>query len=71
MIRAEPHEEDPNVNIVLRSGMNISEDKGKQAEEGEWVCKATEKEVGFDLERVKETFMEVRKSSVEASNSGS
>jgi len=28
MMRFEPHEEDPNVNIVLRSGIEIGNDKG-------------------------------------------
>jgi len=59
------------VNIVLRSGTTTSEDKGKHPEESELVCKALEREVGFDLERAKETFMEEKKSFVEASTSGS
>lgn len=70
-MRDESREEDPNVNIVLRSGMEIGEDKGKWYEEGEWGHKALEKEVGFDLECAKETFMESNKSFVEASTSGS
>lgn len=41
--------------------MMIGEDKGKQREESEWVRKDLEKEVGFDLERMKETFMEAKK----------
>jgi len=69
MMRVQPREGDPKVNIMLRSGTTTSEDKGKQREEGEWVCKAPEKETGFDLEHTKETFMEEKKSFVEASTS--
>ena len=29
MMRSEPREEDPNVNMVLRSGVTTGEDKGK------------------------------------------
>lgn len=71
MMMAKPREEYPNVNTVLQIGMTTSEDKGKQPQEGEWIEKALEKEVGFDLERTKEIFMEARKSFVEASTSGS
>ena len=46
------------------------EDKGKKLAEGEWVCKAPKKETGFDLERVKETFMEAKKRFIEASTLG-
>ena len=70
MMRTEPREEVPNVNIMLRSGMMTSKDKGNQLEEGEWVHKAPEKEVGFDLEHVRETFMEAKKSFAEATTSG-
>ena len=56
MMRAEPCEEDPNVNIMLQSGMTIGEDKGKKLEESEWVHKAPEKEVGFDLELAKKSI---------------
>lgn len=70
MMRDEPCEEDPNVNIMLRSRMTIGEDKGKHPEESEWVHKAPEKEVGFDLERARETFMEAKKSFAKASTSG-
>jgi hypothetical protein len=61
------------VNIVLRSGMMTGDDKGKQPEEKkvDGSCKGPEKEVGFDLECVKETFMEAKKSFAEASTSGS
>ena len=37
MMRDEPREEDPNVNIVLRSEMITGDDKGKKPEESEWV----------------------------------
>lgn len=71
MMRVEPHEKDPNVNIALRSGVMTGKDKGKQPEESEWVCKELEKEDGFDLECVKETFMEAKKTFAKASTSGS
>jgi len=58
MMRSEPREEDPNVNIVLWSGITTGEDKGKQPEDSTWVRKAPMKEAEFDLERAKETFME-------------
>lgn len=71
MMRSEPHEEDPNVNIVLRSGITAGYDKGKQPEDSTWVRKASTKELEFDLEHAKETFMEARKSFADASTSGS
>lgn len=71
MMRVEPCEEDPNVNIVLQSGVMTGDDKGKQPKERGWVHKALEREVRFDLERAKETFMESKKSFVETSTSGS
>ena len=71
MMRAEPREEDKSVNIVLRSGIMTGDDKGKYLEEDEWVRKTSEKEVGFDLEHAKETFMEAKKSFAEASTLGS
>ncbi len=37
IMRDEPREEDPNVNIMLRSGMMTEEDKGKKPKESEWV----------------------------------
>lgn len=46
-------------------------DKGKHPEEEGWVCKAAEKEVNFDLNRAKETFLEAKKNFIEASTSGS
>lgn len=71
MMRSEPCKEDLNVNIILRSGMIIGDDKGKQPEESAWVCKAPIKEPEFDLELTKETFMEAKKSFMEASTLGS
>ncbi|RIU52047.1 hypothetical protein D1615_29770 [Klebsiella pneumoniae] len=71
MMRSEPRKEDPNVNIVLKSGVTTGEDKGKQPEEDTWVRKTPAKEPEFDLERAKETLMEAKKSFTEASNSGS
>ena len=56
MMRSELHKEDPNMNMVHRSGATIEEDKGKQPEEDMWVRKAPIKELEFDLQRVKETF---------------
>ena len=50
MMRVEPREEEPKVNIMLRSGVTTGEDKWKQPEEYEWVRKAPKKETGFDLE---------------------
>ena len=70
MMRLEPHGEDLNVNIVLRSGITTDDNKGKQLE-GVWVHKAPKKETGFDLEHAKETFIEVKKSFIEASTLGS
>jgi len=71
MMRSEPREEDPNVNMMLRSGVTTREDTGKQPEEDTWVRKVPAKEPKFDLERTKETFMEAKKSFVEASTSSS
>ena len=59
------------MNIVLRSGIMVGDDKGKQPEEDGWLCKALEKEVFFDLNHSKETFMEAKKSFIEASTLGS
>jgi len=57
MMRVEPHEEDQSINILLISGMKIGADKGKQPEEDGWVRKATNKEVDFDINHAKQTFM--------------
>lgn len=67
MMRTDSREEDPNVNMMLRSGMTMGNDKGKQPEESVWVRKAPTKEHEFDLECAKETFMEAKKSFTEAS----
>ena len=58
MMRAEPCKEDPNVNIVLQSGIAMGENKGKQPEESTWVRKPPVKEVVFDLEHARKMFME-------------
>jgi len=71
MMKVEPREEDPNVNMVLRSGATTGEDKGKQPEKDTCIRKAPIKQPEFDLERVKETFMEAKKSFAKASTSGS
>ena len=71
MMRAEPREEDSNVNIVLRSRVTTGDNKGKQPEADEWVRKFPKKKVVFDLERAKETFMEAKKSFAKESTSGS
>jgi len=71
MMRSESCEEDPNVNMVLRSGATTGQDKDKQPEEDTWVRKAPTKEPEFDLELAKETFMEAKTSFAEASTSGS
>jgi len=70
-MRSELREEDPNVNIVLISGIATGDDKGKQPEDSTWVFKALTKEVKFDLEHAHEAFMEAKKSFVEASTSES
>lgn len=57
------------MNIIRRTRIMTSDDKGKQPEEDGWVCKAPEKEVGFDLECTKQMFMEAKKIFVEASTS--
>ena len=62
---------DPNVNIVLRSGITTRDDKGKQLEDSTWVRKALTKEAEFDLERARETFMKSKKSFIKASTTGS
>jgi len=71
MMRVEPCEEYPNVNIVLRSGIAMSNNKGKHPKNITWVCTALEKEAEFDLEHACEMFMEEKRSFTEASTSGS
>jgi len=70
-MRSEPHKEDPNVNMMLRSGIATGEDKGKKHEENKWVREAHTKQHEFNLEHAKETFMEAKKSFVEVSTPGS
>ena len=70
-MRFELHEEELNVNMMLRSGVNIGEDKGKHPEEDTWVRNAPAKEPEFDLEHTKETFTEAKKSFMEDSTLGS
>ena len=67
MMRSEPREEDPNVNMMLKSSVTTGEDKGKQPEEDTWVRKTPTKELEFDLECTKETFMEAKKNFTKAS----
>ena len=72
MMRSKPRdEEDPNVNVVLRSGITTRDDKGKEPKDNTWFHKALVKEAEFDLECALETFMEAKKSFTEASTSGS
>lgn len=66
MMMVEPREEDHSANIVTRSGMAIGEDKAKG-----WVHKNTKEKVDFHLKKAQETFMEAKKSFIEASTSGS
>jgi len=46
------------------------DDKGKQPKDSTCICKAPAKEAEFDLECVKETFMEAKKSFADAFTSG-
>lgn len=71
MMMSELREEDPNVNIMLRRSITTGDDKGKKPKESAWVRKAPRKEPEFDLERMKETFMEAKKCFMEASTLGS
>jgi len=71
MMRFELRGEDLNLNMVLQSEITMGDDKGKQLEDNTWVHKASAKEVEFDLERTRETFMEAKKSFADASTSGS
>lgn len=50
MMRPELRKEDPNVKIVLRSGITMGDHKGKHLEDNTWVHKAPTKEAEFDLE---------------------
>ena len=49
----------------------MGDDKGKQPEYSTWVRKALTKEEEFYLEHTQETFMEAKKSFIEASTLGS
>lgn len=69
MMRVDPCEEEHIINIVTRSGMETGADKGKKLEDDGWVRKVAEKEVDFDLNCTKETFMETKKNFDEASTS--
>lgn len=44
MMRSEPHEDGPSVNIVMQSDIATGEYKGKQPEADVWVCKDADKE---------------------------
>lgn len=70
MMKSEPHKEYLNMNMMLRSGASIGEDKGKQREEDAWVHRAPTKKQEVYLERTKQTFMEAKESFMEASTSG-
>lgn len=61
MTGSEPHEDGPSDNIVTHSGIATGEDKGKRTKENVWVCRATTKEVGFNLNTEKEMFMEEKR----------
>lgn len=71
MLKAEQHAEDPNMNMMLRSGATMGDYKGKQPAEDAWVRKAPTKQPEFDLECAKETSMEAKKNFIEASTLGS
>lgn len=71
MMRSKPCEKDLNLNIVLRSGITIGDDKGKQPKENTWVHKASTKDLEFNLEHARETFLEAKKSFAKASTLGS
>ena len=51
MMRVEPCEEDPSVNMVLRSGATTGGDKRKKKGEDSWVRKAPTKKPEFELEQ--------------------
>lgn len=69
MMRVEPCKEYQSINIVLRNDMMTNANKGKQPKEDGWVHKAPEKDVAFELNCAKETFMEEKKSFVDVSTS--
>jgi len=49
MMKVEPHKEDPNVNMMLRSRATTREDKGRQPEGDVWVHQAPTKHPEYDL----------------------
>lgn len=59
------------MNIVLRSGIVMGDDKEKQPEDSTWVSEALAKEVEFELECTWQTFMEAKRNFVDASISRS
>jgi len=71
MMMSEPRKEDPNMNMMLKSGVAIGKDKGKLTEVGLGVCKTPAKQHDFNLRHTKRTFMEAKKSFTEVSISGS
>lgn len=70
-MRAQPREEDHNINIIMCIGMATGEYKGKKLETKGWEPKVAEKEVGFHLNQAKETFTEAKNKFFEASMPGS
>ena len=59
MMRSEPCEDNPSVNIVMQSGITIDEDmeEGKKSVSDTWVHRSSEKNVGFYLQREKEVYL--------------
>ena len=55
---------------MLRSGITIGDDPGKQLEDSRWVRKAQTKDVKFDLKHTHEAFMEAKKSFTRPSSLG-
>lgn len=62
MMRSKLHKYVPSVSIATWSGITTVEDKGKQPQKTLWVWKAADKEDWFDVNKVKEPFMEAKKS---------
>lgn len=63
MMRSEMCEDGPSINIVTWSGIATREDKatGKQPKENTWVRKDADKDAEFDLQKVKENFLEAKR----------
>lgn len=57
MMRCKPREENPSVNIAMRSGIATGEGK-VEGKSDTCIHRADEKNNGFDLQREKGTFME-------------